>query len=800
MNPDAAIRPASSRLLALLATGVVLLNLLAAGAALLSVQNGLQAGRERAEVATRNLADLLERDISASFDHIDLGLLAIADEMHRQSARGAVDGMEINRFIERQLARQPDVDSLRVTNARGEVVFGTGIGPAPRPNNAERDYFRAARDTAGGGLMFSRPVVGHISSKWVMILARRFDGPDGRFAGVVYAPVTLESLQKRFISLELGPGGAATLRHAADLELIARYPGPLRRDDVPSNHHVSPALKAAVLAHPDSGIFEAPTALDGIERRNAYRRLNHHPFYILVGLATTDYLRQWRRDTVTAIALTAAFCVATLLLSGLAYRGWRRRETDLAALAEQELRFRTMLDSTPDGLVIVNEAGNIVTVNRQSLAIFGYAREDLVGQAVSLLITDDDKPRFSQLLAHRLQAPPGEPGDYWARRRNGSRFAALLTISPINSGQDQLTAVLFRDITERRQTEAQLRESVAEIEDLYQHAPCGYHSLDAQGVIRRINDTELGWLGYRREEVEGCMTVTGIFSPHGMDLFRHAFPRLMREGEIHNLELELQRKDGSLMPILLSATAQRDAEGTLLLSRSTLFDMTEHARLQAERASHAQRIETLSRRILETQERERQRLANDLYDRISPNLAALRLGNLHIEKQLPTPLPDELRSALEDARALLDDTTASVQEICADLRPPLLDYLGLAAALEGYAEQFSRRTGIPVHLDNRLDQRLPEDKELTFLRIAQEALSNCARHAGAGHIAVRLSGDTRRATLEVEDDGVGFGSVHADADLPGQGLVGMRERAEFAGGSLRLTSTPGSGTRIEVCL
>ena len=799
-----AIPPASvsSRLLALLAGGVVLLNLLAGGAALLSVENGLQAGRERAQVATRNLADLLARDISASFDRIDLGLVAIADEVRRQSARGPVDGAELNRFIQLQLGRQPDVDALRVTDARGQVVYGTDLGARPWPDNSTRDYFRDARDGDGKHLVFSHPVVGHISGKWVMILARPIQGADGRFAGVVYAPVTLESLQKRFGSLELGPGGAATLRRAEDLELVARYPGLVRRGDDVANRVVSPELQAAVRAQPAGGTFEAPTALDGVERRNAYRHLAQHPFFIIVGQSPEDFLRQWHRDTLTTLTLTAGFCLVTLSLSGVAYKAWRRREADHAVLAEQELKFRTMLDSTPDGLVIVDGKGDIVMVNRQSLALFGFEREELLGHHACLLVAEDDVQRFAALLSCASPADAADSRDYWARDRQGRRFPVMLTVSLIEAGKERMTAVLFRDITDRRLIEEQLRQYAAEVEDLYQHAPCGYHSVDSRGVIRRINDTELAWLGYGREEVAGCMEMSALLSPPSQEVFHRIFPRFMREGHVHNIELELCRKDGSLLPVLVSATAQRDEAGNFLMSRSTLFDRTEQARMQEERANHARRVEDLSRRILDIQERERQRLANELYDRISPNLAAIRLGNKYIEEHLPSPMPEALQAALEDARALLDDTTASVQEICADLRPPLLDYLGLAAALEAYGEQFSSRTGIQVRVDDRLGQRLPEDKELTLLRIAQEALGNCARHADAGHITLTLTGSPGGATLRIVDDGVGFspGATAADDTPPGQGILGMRQRAEFAGGSFSLSTAPGQGTCIEVCL
>jgi len=115
-----------------------------------------------------------------------------------------------------------------------------------------------------------------------------------------------------------------------------------------------------------------------------------------------------------------------------------------------------------------------------------------------------------------------------------------------------------------------------ELQDLYDQAPCGQHSVDASGIVRRINDTELRWLGYERAEVVGKKHITELLAPESCETFRLAFPRLVAGGTLSELELQLRRKDGSLFPVLLSATALRAADGSFLMSRSVL---TDHSRL-----------------------------------------------------------------------------------------------------------------------------------------------------------------------------------------------------------------------------
>src|SRR5262245_37287721 len=134
------------------------------------------------------------------------------------------------------------------------------------------------------------------------------------------------------------------------------------------------------------------------------------------------------------------------------------------------------------------------------------------------------------------------------------------------------------DVTERRQAEEALKKSAKEIHDLYNHAPCGYHSLDKNGLIVRINDTELAWLGYTRDEVVNKIRFPDLLTPQDLQSFAENFRRFMATGAIQDLEFDVVRKDGTILPVLLSATAIRDHSGNFLMSRSVVYDMTERKR------------------------------------------------------------------------------------------------------------------------------------------------------------------------------------------------------------------------------
>lgn len=222
--------------------------------------------------------------------------------------------------------------------------------------------------------------------------------------------------------------------------------------------------------------------------------------------------------------------------------------------------------------------------------------------------------------------------------------------------------------------------------------------------------------------------------------------------------------------------------------------------VQREREEHAQRLSEVSRRVVSAQEEERRRLAVELHDRTGGNLAAIDLNLKSIERLVPPPGQGQ-HDVLRDTRDLLNDTIVSIRDFCGDLRPAVLDHAGLAYALKVCVAQFAQRTGVAAHFDDEgYSGRLAPDVEAVLYRISQEALLNCAKHAQARHVRVTLARTGEHVRLSIGDDGVGFTHArHGNGAIPtGSGLLNMRERAAFMGGSLLIDSAPGQGTHITV--
>ncbi|MEO7598371.1 MAG: response regulator [Opitutus sp.] len=267
----------------------------------------------------------------------------------------------------------------------------------------------------------------------------------------------------------------------------------------------------------------------------------------------------------------------------------------------------------------------------------------------------------------------------------------------------------------------------------------------------------------------------------------------------YTVEYRMRHKDGTWRWFMLHADLEVDDEGKAVRMLGSQIDISALKQQQAELASASARLQQLSRRLLEVQEQERRHLARELHDEIGQ---VLTVAKIHLQSVSWVPDSTELLKRMQEPIHLLDRLLAQVRSLSLDLRPPLLDDLGLVAALNWLLQQPFARAATPrVHfVPPPFFQRFDPTIETACFRIAQEAITNALRHAQAESVDLSLSlqGDTLQ--LAVIDDGVGFDAAAARVRAEGGGsigLLGMNERASLAGGALTLLSAPGRGTRIE---
>ena len=348
-------------------------------------------------------------------------------------------------------------------------------------------------------------------------------------------------------------------------------------------------------------------------------------------------------------------------------------------------------------------------------------------------------------------------------------------------------------------TNAAASEKVTlDLQDLYENAPCGYHSIGPDGTILRMNRTELAWLGYARQELVGKRKLEELVSSRFRGEYKHAIQALIDGREISEIEIELVRKDKSMFDAFLRIAAVRDSQGKFLYTRATVIDITARKRAEAETRIHAEQLQAISQRVVEIQETERRNLSAELHDRLGQDLAAINL-NLHLVKdQLSAGSRTKVGQRLDDSIALVERTAEVVRDVAGTLRPLVLDDYGLAVTLRSYGEQFGARTGIGVTVAaTQPVPRLQQDAEMALFRIGQEALTNVLKHAKAGTVRLKLAVDAQSVSLTIADDGCGFDAQSAmDHRTRGLGLLIMQERLRAVDGSLRIESQPGAGTSV----
>ncbi|MDQ2692006.1 MAG: histidine kinase, partial [Chloroflexota bacterium] len=351
-----------------------------------------------------------------------------------------------------------------------------------------------------------------------------------------------------------------------------------------------------------------------------------------------------------------------------------------------------------------------------------------------------------------------------------------------------------------RQSEAIAQESEAKLRSLFDLLPVGISFLSPQEQVVQTNSALLNILKiskeqFERDEYRSRKYIRADGTP--MPASELASARAIAQNRtVYNVETGVVLENGEVVWTSVSAAPVDVADVSVVV---VTVDITENKRAERALQESYARLRMLSQRLVEVQEDERRALARELHDRVGQTLAALNINLIIINSQLSPDVAEQIGTRLNDSMKLVAETIALVRDVMTDLRPAVLDDYGLQAALEAHVSQYISRYDINVKFEKpeRPLPRLGASVEMTFLRIAQEALMNIARHAQATQVRLSLRQDEEEICLSIQDNGIGIQSWQ-EANRPGShGLTIMRERAEAFGGNLHVRSIPGEGTTIE---
>jgi PAS domain S-box-containing protein len=459
----------------------------------------------------------------------------------------------------------------------------------------------------------------------------------------------------------------------------------------------------------------------------------------------------------------------------------------------------------PDAIVIIDRDGQIVHANTQVETLFGYSPGEVMGQLVEALVpqrlrTEHEKQR-SSYAEERNRRIMGLGQELFGRRKDESEFPVEVMLAPIDNSTNWDVLVAIRDNTRQRQAQEALRTNEEKLRTLFEILPVGISFLGKDGRVNELNSALAEILDLpRREILAGSYRARRFIRADGSPMPASEFASTRARVEqktIYNVETGIVKENGEIIWTSVNAAPVQvaDVEAAIVT-----IDITERKRAEEALHRNRERLRILSRRLVEVQEEERHAIARELHDRVGQNLAALTLNLNILRNQLSGEILEKVGTRLNDSVTLVNDVLAITRSVMADLRPNVLDDYGLDAAINEYAERFTQRYGIRVitHTPAITTPRLDPGIEMTLLRIAQEALTNIAKHAQASQAFMTLEMEEAAVLMTVEDNGQGILSWQKVNQPGSHGLRIMRERAEAFGGSLKIHSTYKNGTKIEV--
>jgi PAS domain S-box-containing protein len=483
----------------------------------------------------------------------------------------------------------------------------------------------------------------------------------------------------------------------------------------------------------------------------------------------------------------------------LAVRDVTARRRAEAALRESEERLRLAFAGAQEGVWDWNLRSGAVVYSTRWKQMLGYADDEVephVG-AWERLLHPEDRVRAEELSASLARGAQTYEGEFRLRHKDGHFVHVLSRGFPVREQPDGPVVRIVGmhlDITDRKRAEAALRESEERLRLAFAGAQEGVWdwNLETGAVVYSTYWKQM--LGYGPDEIEPHVGAwERLLHPDDRQRAEQLNESLARGATTYEGEFRLRHKAGHFVHVLSRGfPVRREPGGPVIRIVGTHFDLTERRRAEAER-THTE----LLARLVFAQEDERRRIAREMHDQFGEQLTALshRIAALR-DGCRDTPDLAEKVQALERVAERID---RDVDHLVWELRPTALDDLGLQAALANYLRDWSARVNIAAELHaSGLTERLASEIETTLYRIAQEAMTNVARHAGASRVDVILQRQQDSVMLVVEDDGVGFDPADPTKGRHGFGLLGMQERASLVGATIQIESAPGRGTTILV--
>jgi len=471
------------------------------------------------------------------------------------------------------------------------------------------------------------------------------------------------------------------------------------------------------------------------------------------------------------------------------------------ALRKSEEKFRLLYNNSPDMNVSISSDDSFIHLcNETLLENTGYAREEILGASVFKLYhedcLDDAKNTFQQFVETGIIRDKA----LIIKRKDGSKIDVSLNV---NSIKDETGKILFsisswRDISDRKLVERTLRDNEERYRTLFETVSDSIMLFDTNmNQFIDVNAATFQLYGYNRNEFLKLKYTDITEEPKKNS-------KIIKQILLEKLTIipisYHKKKNGVVFPVEITSTFF-SLQGRNIIC-SVVRDITERKLSEEKIENHGQELVNLSLQLIESQESERKRISRELHDEFGQSLTAIRYNLGVLKNQRSFEDKNIVKNRIEDSITILDKLLNQVHNLALELRPTMLDDLGLEATLQWYCKQFADRFNVKVQLDSGiLSKRYSSLIETNLFRIIQEAMTNIAKHSRACNAIIKVLERDSDIEAIIKDDGIGFDSLNYfkfDNKHSTMGLLGIRERVNATNGNFEISSNPGEGTKLSI--
>lgn len=481
-------------------------------------------------------------------------------------------------------------------------------------------------------------------------------------------------------------------------------------------------------------------------------------------------------------------------LDALVAERTRELEKEIEEREKAEAKFKAIVEQSLVGFYIIHNE-KFAYVNPQLAKIFGYTQDELIDSYAEAVIHPDNRERFIENMRIQMEGEK-ETLHYEAKGLKKSGKTIWIEVFCHGTLGEKAKSIMgtILDITKRKKAEIQLMYEKDLSSSIIESIPGIFELYDRQFRFLRWNKQFELVSGYTPDEIRNLHVVDDLTFGGEREKRYNILKRIYETGRDEG-EVTITVKGGRKIPLyFVGQLINYEGEPCYICSA---IDITERKRIEEDLKSSYEQIRSLSEHLTNVREEERKHIAREIHDELGQELTVLKMDVGSLVKKLP--LTDVvIRERLASFSGLIDNIVQSVRRIASELRPSLLDDLGLPAAIAWHMEEFEKRSGIKAHFTEPKDEWiLPDAVKINLFRIVQEATTNIGRHSKATEVHVNLERKDHSIALRVFDNGVGF---NTETVCKGNtlGILGMRERASIVGGKLEIKTAPGNGSEILV--